>query len=109
MIATKQQILSRTNAFTDVPCPELGDGVSVRITRLSVRQYMDLARLVKLDPDNAFAYWIAATATDEQGLNLFTAEEAKQLADVDYALVERLASAAIGGAKGEATAGKPTA
>ena len=95
MFATADQILSRKPTCKDVPCPELGEGVEVRIQRLDARSFIELMRQTKTETDNAFAYWIAASCINEDGSQMFTTERAKELGQVEFQLINRLASEAM--------------
>lgn len=97
MLATAEQILalSQKLPFKDIPCPELGEGMEVRVQRLDTEEFIALMNNISTDKDAAYAYWIAATCRNGEGGKLFTPEQAKRLAKVDFALVNRLAAEAM--------------
>jgi hypothetical protein len=104
-MATRDQFLSRKLPTEQVPCPELGDGVTVTVTRLGARDYLALSERVKAEPQLAFVHWLVACVRDDSGAAMFTPEDAAALADSDFVVVDRLASAAIrlnGAAEGQA-------
>lgn len=106
MAITREQFLARTLPSETVACPELGEGASATVRRLSAREYLVLAEKVKAEPQIAFAHWIVACVRDASGGPLFTTDDAAALADSDFGLVNRLAEAAIklnGAAEGQAT------
>ncbi|HEV2294094.1 MAG TPA: hypothetical protein VGR35_09560 [Tepidisphaeraceae bacterium] len=97
MALTREQILQRRKVTTEVvPAPELGDGATLNVRRLSAREFMELTEQAKTDSDNAYAYWIAATVVDDTGEGkVFTVDDAKGLvSELDITLVERLTDAA---------------
>lgn len=96
MAITREQILrSRKLPSEVVPCPELGDGATLIVRRLSAREFMALSAKVKAQPDLAYAHWIVATVIDEQGAPVFNDDDAAALGEQDTTLVERLVSAAM--------------
>jgi hypothetical protein len=96
MALTRDQIVQRKTVATEVvPAPELGDGATLIVRRLSAREFMALTATAKAEADLAYAHWIAATVVDDQGNQVFTAEDDQGLvADLDITLVERLTDAA---------------
>src|SRR2546430_1203538 len=96
MAITRDQILRPRKLPTEVvPCPELGDGVTLIVRRLTAREFMALSAKVKAQPDLAYAHWIVATVIDEQGATVFNEDDAAALGEQDTTLVERLTSAAM--------------
>lgn len=93
---TRDQILTRrTPTSEQVPTPELGQGSSLTVRRLSAREFMALSAKVKADPDLAFAHWITATVIGDDGQPVFTPEDAAALAEQDATLIQRLTEAAM--------------
>src|SRR5437879_4891959 len=97
MALTREQILRPRKMPTEVvPCPELGDGATLIVRRLTGREFMDLSNKVKTQPDLAFAFWITATVVDESGNRVFTEDDdVAALAEQDGTLVQRLTEAAM--------------
>lgn len=93
---TREQILKPRKLVTKtVPAPELGDGETLLVRRLSAREFMDLTAKAKTQPDIAYAHWIVATVVDEAGNRLFTEEDATTLGEQEITLVERLTDEAM--------------
>ena len=96
MALTREQILKpRKMPVEVVPCPELGEGQTLTVKRLTGRQFIELSNRIKGAGELAFAHWIVATVTTEDGLPMFTEADAAALADQDGTLVQRLAEAAM--------------
>lgn len=96
MATTREQVLSKRKLPTEVvPCPELGDGSSLTVRRLTAREFMALSKKVQADSDLAFAHWIVATVIDENGKPVFNEDDAAALGEQDATLVERLTTAAM--------------
>ena len=96
MSLTREQFLSSRKLVTEtVPAPELGDGVTVTVRRLTAREFMTLSNKVKADADMAYAHWITATVIGDDGKPLFTEQDAAALAEQDATLIERLTMAAM--------------
>ena len=96
MALTREQILAPRKPVTEpVPCPELGDGASLTVRRLSARAFMALSAKVKADPDLAFAHWITATVIGDDGKPVLSESDAAALAEQDATLVQRLTEAAM--------------
>jgi hypothetical protein len=92
---TREQVLARRERPTEtVPCPELGDGATLTVRRLSAKEFMALTERAKAQPDLAYAHWIVATVIDDQGNAMFSEADAAELAEQDITLVERLTDAA---------------
>lgn len=96
MALNREQILARRVTATEVvPAPELGDGATLTVRRLSAREFMVMTDKAKAEPELAYAHWIAATVVDDQSARVFTVDDAQGLvADLDITLVERLTDAA---------------
>jgi hypothetical protein len=92
---TREQILAPRKLPTElVPTPELGEGTSLAVRRLTARELMALIEKGKAEPDLAYAHWMVATIVDDDGKPLLTEADAAAMADQDHLLVERLVDAA---------------
>jgi hypothetical protein len=96
MSLTREQILAPRKPVTEpVPAPELGEGVTLTVRRLTAREFMALSTKVKADAEMAYAHWITATVVDDDGKSVFTPDDAAALAEQDATLIERLTEAAM--------------
>src|SRR5688500_12409091 len=93
---TREQILRpRKLATKSVPAPELGDGETLTVRRLSAREFMDLTAKAKGQPEIAYAHWIVATVVNDAGTRIFNEDDAVALGEQDITLVERLTDEAM--------------
>lgn len=92
---TREQILAPRKLPTEtVPAPELGEGCTLTVRRLSAREFMDLTAKAKAQPDLAYAHWIVATVVGEDGKPILTEADAAAMAEQDITLVERVTETA---------------
>jgi hypothetical protein len=97
-IATKDLFKGRPLPIEDVPCPELGDGVSVRVrclTALERDQYETAFWKLhegkpSYDATGARARLVRLAAVDEQGDHLFTDDDLPMLCSFRGDVLDRL-------------------
>jgi hypothetical protein len=96
MTLTREQILKpRTMPSEVVPCPEIADGATLTVRRLTGKEFMAMSAKVKAEPDLAFAYWIMATVVNDDGAAVFNADDAVALGEQDATLIQRLSEVAM--------------
>ena len=76
-----------------VPLPEIAPDAVTYVRRLKVRDFDTIAQAETLSTGQRTAALLSLYAADEQGLPLFTPEQAAQLVEADAELAQRLISA----------------
>src|SRR5688572_27942676 len=92
---TREQILAPRKLPTEVvPCPELGEGATLTVRRLTAREFINLTGKAKATPDMTYALWVVACVVDDEGKPVLTEADVTALAEKEITLLERLADAA---------------
>ncbi|WP_321902090.1 hypothetical protein [Paraburkholderia tropica] len=93
---TREQILAaRDLGFEDVPVPEWGGDVRIGVMGGKVRGAL-MDALVEKQPVERFqALMLASTIVDENGKQLFSAEDVEQLSDKNTDVLVRLVAVAM--------------
>ncbi|HEY1723959.1 MAG TPA: hypothetical protein VGF89_00945 [Steroidobacteraceae bacterium] len=99
-LATREQLLrAQQQKFVDVPCPEIGEDVVVRVglwtgaqrdafeAALSDRKELGTLR------ENARAVMVVHSALDEQGNRMFSDADLQVLSTLPWSLLDRIANA----------------